>query len=43
MSTLTAIGINNNLTTCQAGIAVRATNDKLTRGVDIVLDSPLVK
>ena len=38
VSTLTTIGINDNLTTRQAGIAMRATDDKLASGVNEVLN-----
>ena len=38
MCTLAAIGVNNNLTTSQASIAMRATNNELSRWVDKVLD-----
>ena len=35
MRTPAAIGVNDDLTTSQAGIALRATNDKATRGLNL--------
>ena len=38
MGTLASVGVHDYLTARETGVSVRSTNDKLTRGVDIVLD-----
>ena len=34
MGSLTSVGVDDDLTTCEAGISVGTTDDELTRGVD---------
>ena len=38
MSPLATIGIYDDLTSCQTGVAMRTANHKLTRGVHVVFD-----
>ena len=38
MCALAAVGVDNDLTTCQTCVAVRAADDELTCGIHIVLD-----
>ena len=41
MGTFAAIGVDNNLTTSKSGVSMRASNDKLTRRIDKILNFTL--